>query len=223
MPLDPAGEGHSAHAVSIMPEHQFGTYSRPSPWVVVPPPDGYQPRQVIRYPALAINLASVAILCIITPLAIWLTYLLQTIALHAFTFPLTLDDILLGWFAMIATLGIHEAIHVVVIRVYGYDASCGLLWRQLAAYAGAFGQWLPRRHALLITLAPLIIITIIALPLLAAAQRLLVVVGFSTLLANTSGAAGDLYITWQLLRLPRQALIYDVDATHMLIGMPTRP
>jgi hypothetical protein len=195
---------------------------RPSSMAAVAPPAGYIPEHVVRYPALAVNLASVAILCIITPLLIWLTSVLQAMTVHAFALPLTLEDLLLGWSAMIVTVGVHEAIHVVIIRVFGYHASCGFTWRQLAAYAGAFGQWQLRRHALLITLAPLVVITAVAIPFLGAPQRSLVVVGFSALLANTSGVAGDLYVTWQLLRLPRQALIYDVDPTQMLIGVPAR-
>lgn len=162
-----------------------------------------------------------ALLCIIMLLLVWLTCVLQALTPHAFALPLTLGDITLGWIAMIVTVGVHEAMHVVVIRVFGYEASCGLLWRQLAAYAGAFGQWLPRGHALLITLTPLVIITMITVPLLGSSHRALVIVGFAILLANTSGAAGDLYVTWRLLRLPRQAIVYDVDATQMLIGIPT--
>ena len=203
-------------------EDQLDMPSRTNRTAFVPLPDGYQPRPVVRYPALAVNLASVALLCIITPSLIWLTSVLQAMAVHAFALPLTLEDLLLGWGAMIATVGVHEAIHVVIIRVFGYHPSCGFMWRQLAAYAGAFGQWQLRRHALLITLAPLVVITAVAIPLLGAAHRSLVVVGFSVLLANTSGVAGDLYVTWRLLWLPSQALIYDVDPTQMLIGVPTR-
>jgi hypothetical protein len=189
---------------------------------VIPPPAGYQSGHVVRYPALAVNLASMALLCIITPLLVWLTSVLQAMTVHPVALPLTLEDLLLGWSTMIATVGVHEAIHVVIIRVCGYHASCGFMRRQFAAYAGAFGQWQLRRHALLITLAPLVVITAVAVPLLGAAQRSLVVVGFSALLANTGGVAGDLYVTWRLLWLPRQALIYDVDPMQMLIGVPAR-
>ncbi len=181
------------------------------------PPAGYQLRSVVRYPVVVVTVTSAAIFFITTPLFIWLAWRLQAVSSHPFLLPLTIEDSFLALAGSIATVGIHELTHILILRAYGYKTSCGVAWRQFAVYAAAFGQWQPRQRALLVTLAPLVVITALSLPLLAVADRSLVVLGFSALLTNTSGAAGDLFIAWRLLQLPRNTLIYDVDPTQMLI------
>ncbi len=185
------------------------------------PPTGYQPGYVVRYPVLTVCVISAAIFFVTLPLLVWLTWRLQGVSSHTFALPLTIEDSFEALAGSIATAGLHELIHIVVLRAYGYRTSYGIAWRQLAIYAAAFGQWQPRRHALLVTLAPLVVISALSLPLLTVADRSLVVLGFSALLTNTSGAAGDLFVAWLLLRLPRNSLVYDVDPTQMLIFVPT--
>ena len=184
---------------------------------------GYQPGALVRYPARAANLGAAAIWCIVVPVLAYLAWRLQRSLPHPFTLPLTLTDLAFGWGAMIGTIGAHELIHIAVLRACGRRAACGIAWRQLAIYTGAFRQLQPRRHALLSASAPLIILSVLALPLLAAAQRFLVVLGFVMLLTNTSGAAGDLYVFWMLLRLPRKTLIYELDPAQMLVFVPWEP
>jgi len=60
------------------------------------------------------------------------------------------------------------------------------------------------------------------LPLLAVPNHYVASVAFSVLLTNTPGAVGDLHLAWQLLRLPRQTLLYDIDPTRMLVFLPAR-
>lgn len=42
------------------------------------------------------------------------------------------------------------------------------------------------------------------------------------LLANTPGAVDDMHLAWQLLRLPRQTLLYDLDPARMLAFLTVR-
>ena len=184
------------------------------------PPAGYQPGYMIRYPVLAVSIVSATIFLITIPLLVWLTWRVQAVVSYPFALPLTIEDGLETLVGSVMTAGIHELIHISVLRAYGYRTSWGVAWRQFAVYAAAFGQWQSRRHALVVTLAPFIIITVLSLPLLASTNRLLVVLGFCALLTNTSGAAGDLFVAWRLLWLPRNTLVYDVDPTQMLIFAP---
>ena len=56
--------------------------------------------------------------------------------------------------------------------------------------------------------------------LLALSNSTIVLLALASLMMNTGGAVGDLYLVWRLLRLPRETLLYDVDVKTMLIYMP---
>jgi len=122
--------------------------------------------------------------------------------------------------AVVITIGVHEWVHGLIYRILGYRVSYGLSWRMGAAYAAAFGQWQKRDHNLLAALAPLVVLTPLLIGLLATSNHLLNLAAFSALIFNTSGAVGDLYLTWRLLRLPKGALLYDIDPKTMLIYLP---
>ena len=198
-----------------------GSQDVPAPSVDLPEPlAGYQPGFHARYPALAINLSAAALFCVAVPLLLYLTWVLQGRSPTCAAFPFTAADAILLWLAAFVTAALHEWLHGRALRLCGYQPSYGIAWRILAAYAGAFGQFQRRNHALAVALTPLLVITAVALPLLAAAQHTVVVLAFAALLVNTSGAVGDLYLVWLLLRLPRHALLYDVDPRHTLVFLP---
>lgn len=200
--------------------HQIG-WSAPEAGRWPTPPAGYQQGLVIHYPAWRISIASVVLFSLLIPLLTWLIARWQA-SPSVITLPLTIEDAAVVWVAAVVTTGAHELIHILTLRSYGYQPSFGIAWRQFAAYAGAFGQYQRRQHAILVTLAPLLVITTLALPLLGAAHRMLVVASFGVLLTNTSGAAGDVYVAWRLLRLPPDALVYDLDLHHMLVFIPSK-
>ena len=184
------------------------------------PPAGYQPGYVLRYPILALNMAAIALFLVMAPLLGVLISRFQWMSFQA-------TDVLLrpldsaGLFAAtILTVAIHELIHGGVLRYYGYRVTYGVAWRLLVAYAAAFGQFQQRNHALLNALAPLVVITTAVFPLLLIPNHYVAIFAVITLLINTTGAVGDLYITWRLLRLPDQTILYDVDPLQMLIFIP---
>ena len=184
-------------------------------------PVGYQPGSIVRHPIRALNLVTIGLSVILVPLLGIITWELHG-GLSALPIEVTLTplDIPVALIATISTIMLHELIHATVLRVYGYQVSFGIVWQLLVAYAAAFRQLQRRDHALVTTLAPIVLLTAVMLPLLAAPNHYIVIVAFVVLLTNTAGAVGDLYLTWRLLCLPRQSLLYDVDPTQVMIFVP---
>mgnify|MGYP002381342272 CR=1 FL=1 len=185
-------------------------------------PIEYQPGYVLRHPTLTLNLLALAVSVISLPLLGVITWELHGgVSALPIEVTLTFLDIPVALIAAIFTIVFHELIHTAVLRSFGYRVSYGIAWRLLVAYAAAFRQLQRRDHALVTAVTPLALITVIALPLLATSSQYIVMFAFSVLLTNTAGAVSDMYLAWQLLRLPRQTLLYDVDTTHMIIFVPT--
>ena len=185
------------------------------------PPPGYQPALRFEYPKLQLQLAAVALIIIITPLLVVLTWLLQG---RPGQFPLpiqpTFGDLMVVLATIMVTVLVHELIHGLVYQLLGYKVSYGVSLQLMAAYAGAFGQWQQRRHNILVALAPLVLLTLLLIPLLSVSQPTLVFIAFTALLFNIGGAVGDLYLVWRLLRWPATSLLYDVNTSTMLVFLP---
>jgi Putative zincin peptidase len=184
-----------------------------------PPPTGYRPATHFRYPKLVLQVAAVVVLLITTPLLLMLTGFLQGGA-GGIAFVANPRDLGLAVLTVCITVVVHELIHGLAYQLFGYHVTYGASLQLMAAYAGAFGQWQRRDHNIVVALAPLLVLTALLLPLLASSSPTLVLVGFTALLFNTGGAVGDLYLAGRLLRLPRAALLYDVDPQTMLIFLP---
>ena len=131
----------------------------------------------------------------------------------------TLDAILM-FLIVILTILAHEAIHGFVYARLGYKVTYGMSGQLGAAFAAAFQQFQTRNHNLLVALAPLFVLTPLGLLLLTSANLFIQRIGFTIALFNTGGAIGDLYLTYRLLRLPRQALLYDANEREMYILLP---
>jgi hypothetical protein len=114
----------------------------------------------------------------------------------------------------------HEAIHGALLRLLGYRPTFGIDLRMPAAYAVAPGQFQTRDHFLVVALAPLVVITVGMVPLLAIQNSTIGSIAFTALLMNTSGAVGDLLIAWRVVRLPRAALLCDISPERVLIYEP---
>jgi hypothetical protein len=122
-----------------------------------------------------------------------------------------------------ATILIHEVIHGVTYQLLGYQVSYGLAPELGAAYAAAFGQFQKRIHNLIVAVMPLIVITLIGVPLLSVSGNVFLgTCAFVVLIINTSGAVGDVYISWRLVQMPAGTLLYDVSVDKMLIYEPDK-
>lgn len=186
------------------------------------PPPGYAAPVRLVYPKVALQVMAISLLLLTTPVLLAVAWLLQgrPSGVPVVTTPSDLGVVLLT--VILTVLG-HEWIHGVAYQLLGYRVTYGASLKLLAAYAAAFGQWQRRRDNLIVALAPLVVITLLLMPLLGVSNRILVVVAFTALLFNFSGAVGDLYLTWRLLRMPRGTLLYDVDPSLMLIATPKQP
>jgi UPF0716 family protein affecting phage T7 exclusion len=74
-------------------------------------------------------------------------------------------------------------------------------------------------HNSIAAAAPLIVLTVIGVPLLAV-PGVISNIAFVMLLINTSGAVGDVYILYRLARMPHDTLLYDISIETMLIYYP---
>jgi len=123
--------------------------------------------------------------------------------------------------ALVLTAVTHELLHAVAFRLYGYDVSCGLAPTVGGIYTVALSQFQRREELLVISLSPVVVITLLCIPLLAATP-LVALTALFVLLLNTSGAAGDWYLAWRCLRLPRGTLIYDSEAGESYVYEPSK-
>ena len=119
----------------------------------------------------------------------------------------------------VATVVVHELVHGLAYRLLGYRVEYGIALNMGAAYAAAFGQFQTRGDNLAVGLAPLLAFTVILTPLLAGPLPV-ALAAFLALVVNTSGAVGDLYLVWRLLRMPEGTLLYDVDIRHSYAYYP---
>jgi hypothetical protein len=184
-------------------------------------PAGYQPALRFQYPKLKLQVAALAVLALIAPLLFLFVWVLhQQRGARPFVLVSGGLDLLSMVITVLATTLVHELVHGAAYRLLGYRVTFGVSGHLLAAYAAAFDQWQTRDHNLVVALAPLVVLTAILVPVLAARNRVLVLVAVTALMMNTAGAVGDMYLVWHLLRMPRATLLYDIDAKTMLVYQP---
>jgi len=110
--------------------------------------------------------------------------------------------------ALAAVILAHELIHGVFFWIitrqrpfFGFKGAY--------AFAAAPDWYIPRNTYFLIGAAPLAIITIIGISILPLISINFIIAWLFSLLANTSGSVGDIYVLATLLRYPATAMIQD--------------
>ena len=131
----------------------------------------------------------------------------------------------LGTFAVIVgSIGVitalHELVHGLVYRRYGYRVRYGVAPHFGAFYAGAFQQFQARRAALRVIVAFLVVLDALLLPLLFVPVPLAAFGAFVGLLFNTVGAAGDAYALVTILRMSPGTFLYDSAIRHSYVFYP---
>ncbi|MBC8170702.1 MAG: DUF3267 domain-containing protein [Anaerolineae bacterium] len=187
------------------------------------PPAGYRPAVRFEYPMRSLHIISIVALVASFVGFGFIATQAQGRTLGEL-FSLNIFQILIILLLLPATILIHELMHGVTYQLLGYQVSYGIAPELGAAYAAAFGQFQQRQHNLIVALMPLLVITgigVIAMTI--PATPFLAAGAFVVLLINTSGAVGDVYITWRLLKMPPRTLLYDVSAAQMLIFEPASP
>lgn len=127
----------------------------------------------------------------------------------------------LSLFAIIlGTAIIHELVHGVAFTAFGGSPRYGVKVKYFLplAYATSPGDYFRRNAFIVIGLAPLIVIDIACLLLLAIfpqASWLIMVIAF-----NTGGAVGDIWMAVQLLRCPKSVQVEDREEGMAIYAPP---
>lgn len=125
----------------------------------------------------------------------------------------------LGVALLLGVLPLHEWVHGLAIRHFGHRPRYGIKW--YALFTTAENAYFRRNEYLCVLLAPLCLITLAGLLLLwwvslEMAQWIALAV-----VANASGAGGDLWMAWMACRFGPEALIRD-EADGMRVFVPER-
>ena len=196
-----------------------------------PTPEGYNEPYQFEYPKLLVTLAAMAVTVVSTVVYGWLLVQLQGPEVLPVVFEvgaaeeITILFNLTGTavpllFAFLTVAVVHELLHGVAYQRYGYEVRYGVYWRFGAVYAAVFHQFHSREDNLRVGIAPLLIITVVCLPLLAVPQPIIATTAFFVLVLNTGGAMGDAYALWRLYRMPRGTVMYDLNIDNMYVFEP---
>ncbi len=116
-----------------------------------------------------------------------------------------------------AVIVLHEATHGIFMFWFTHSRPV-FAFRGYYAYAAAPGWYFPRGQYMLVSLAPLVLLSLLGLVVLAfvPAGWFLAVISFIAF--NGSGAVGDLAVFFWLLRQPSTCLAFDVgDAVTLYL------
>lgn len=132
----------------------------------------------------------------------------RVLVVQIFTIATVFRVILAALVLSIFMLVLHEVIHGLFFWFYtrarpSFGIGPGY------AYARADGWFLPRGQYLVVSLAPLVIITLLGLALLALGPAAWLPAVIAVMTFNASGAVGDMAVALWLLKLPRAALAQD--------------
>ena len=108
----------------------------------------------------------------------------------------------------------HEAVHGIVMRHY-CDAKVCFGFTGMYAFA-ASGAYYCRKHYIVIALAPIVVWGIVLGILNFMVPISWFYVIYFIQVGNISGAAGDLYVTWRLRKMPGDILVQD-DGVSMTV------
>ena len=171
-------------------------------------PDGYRQIGGIdllrdRRAALIVNIGALVIALLLVPLGLfWRPFFFPADSLFSLLLWLVL---LFG--AMLIYMVLHELVHGVLMRHYsGIKPHYG--FNGFYAYAGS-AAYFDRKTYLTIALAPVVLRGTLLLVLCIAAPPALFWSCYFIEIVNLSGAAGDLYVSWLLRKLPADLLVQD--------------
>lgn len=107
------------------------------------------------------------------------------------------------------TIVLHEGIHGLAFIVFGkVRPTFGFRW--IYAFAAAPGNFIPRDRYLPVALAPLVVLSLVGVALMAVVPAQWLTAILLACVVNASGSVADLWVAWLLLRLPAEALASDL-------------
>jgi len=121
-----------------------------------------------------------------------------------------LSEIGLVFIGILLTLVLHELTHGLVMQIFGAKPKYGIIWKGPMFYATSPEYAYHRNNYVVIALAPLIFISILVVLGMWLLQGTLWValLGICGIL-NASGAVGDIWITFIVLRYANTAYVID--------------
>lgn len=161
-------------------------------------------RQMIIVNVLAVIVA----LAVLVPVILW--------APEGAAFADDLPEVIVLFAGVLAYVILHEAVHGVCFWAFsGEKPRFG--WKSAYAYA-ASDAYYPKWPYLTIALAPVVLWGVVlgVLAALLPAQWYWPVQIIQVM--NLSGAAGDLYVTWLLCRMPADILVQDAGVAMQVFG-----
>jgi hypothetical protein len=109
---------------------------------------------------------------------------------------------------LLLTLTLHELVHGIFFWLFT-GARAKFAWKWLYAYAAAPEWYIPRGQFLVVTAAPLVLITAAGLALLWVVPQSALLPVLFCVTVNASGAVGDIAAILWLVFQPRDALVND--------------
>ncbi len=150
-----------------------------------------------------------------------LTMLCYFLHYHRFFASFTVGSVVLWIVASvigyIVILPIHEGIHGLAFAFWGGKPHFGAKL-PLALYCGAREQLFRRDEYLVVGLAPLVVITLVGIIIIAWAPGTAAYLWFA-LAGNISGAAGDVMAARRLQRLPKDTVVEDTETGYVAWSM----
>lgn len=183
-------------------------------------PEGYELRARVdliknRKLLLILSLASVVMLIICGAGLWWLLQFLRPDFVVAGSFSLTVDSGGTAFTSLLILLGVvfgmlilHEAIHGLFFWIFT-GGRVKFAFKGAYAYAAAPDWYLPKSPYLVVSLAPLVLITLLGIVAFLWVPLSWIPAIMLLIIMNASGAVGDIYVFFWLLGLPSDGLIRD--------------
>jgi putative zincin peptidase len=171
-------------------------------------------RQLLHWTLKANFTHPILIQALAIPLAIMLRTGFSLLAIYVGKLPGTFSVSLIQAVAIIpgvfATIILHECVHGLTMARFGARPQYGVLWKQLMFYATSPGYAYRRNSYILIVLAPLLVLSglaILGMLLLQGTQWIWLLILLATL--NGGGSFGDTWLVFTVLRYPATAYVVD--------------
>ena len=181
-------------------------------------PDGYVHGGVVtladnRRLAVVLNLAGIPWMVVCGAAYVLLAALVRpggvTLSFEDVTFTQFFGVLIGGAVATtVLVLVLHEATHGLVFWLFTRSRPT-FGFKGWYAYASAPGWHLTKGRFLAVLLAPIVVLTVVGLPLVAFGPPVLALFTLLGLIGNATSAVGDLYMCLRLLRVSRSAIVED--------------
>ena len=127
--------------------------------------------------------------------------------------------IMLGLLIFVLSMLLHEWLHGLALIATGHPPK--YYFRMGVLFAGLNeNDFLPRRHYLLMSLTPLVVMSVVGFVVLLFLPPVIGRLLLTSLLLNAAASLGDLMVTIGILRAPKQAVFTDEKGIQIFLPSP---